>query len=307
MRLKLCLQTSLLASTLALAAGAVGCGDHSAPTIGVPGPSASEDPVRSASGPDNTGDGGPSTTTCTGEQALDLVRTEYAGSTLAFYVPVEAEGRSGLLHLDSAGAYTILFAPEAKGWVNDYANVRIGCELGRLPGYGGLAAMEDIEGRPVLGTMGADWFLAEPTLLDVAAGQLVRRPNGRSVTGSFEVPYRVLQGAIVIDAIFDGKAVSAMLDTGSGHALIVDETPRPGETKITTSDALGNPLVVYQSTATLGIAGHEKVVPILRAAKFDILEELSNQMGVRIGGLVGLSSLRAIETDPAKGVLKLAL
>lgn len=227
---------------------------------------------------------------------------------MALYVPAFVGERASLLHLDSASSTTLLFARDATGWVSDYARATVGCETLSLPGYGGLGVLPDVEGRPVVGMMGADWLTAAPTLLDVDRGQLVRRPRDLgAVDGGVTVPYQLLGGKYLLDVTFDGKPVRVILDTGAGHTVFVDPTPRPGETEIVTEDALGNPLVLHQGTIELAVGGRSKVVTLLRATRFEILEQISAQLGVPIDGLIGLSALRAFYTDHARGVLTLAM
>ncbi len=234
----------------------------------------------------------------------------YADQTIALYVPVETMGKQGLLHLDTASAQSLLFAPGTSGWIDAYATARLGCSERTLPGYAGLGTLPDVEGRPVLGMGGADLLLREPTWLDVEGARLHRNPTAAMPAqpdGGLDVPFRVVQGIVVVEALFDGKAVRLILDTGAGHTTFVDANPRPGETRVETVDALGNPLELFQSTIVLGLGRQSSVVTLVRAPRFDIVAQLSTALGVHLDGLLGLSALRSVYVDGERGLLQIRL
>ncbi len=245
---------------------------------------------------------------CSDEDEIALTRSPSTGHPSALYVPVEVAGSWGLLHLDSASARTVLFAPEASGWIEEYRWASLGCHERILPGVSGLGSMPDVDGQPVLGMAGADLLLEEPVLLDVARGILLRSPRDPSVAaGTLDVPHTIALGLYVVEATFDGAPVRLILDTGAGHTLWLSDRARPGEVDVVTQDALGQPLVLRQSTVTLGLGGASKQVPLVRTAKFGIVEELSKKMGIQLDGLVGLSALRMVWADSASGVLRVAM
>jgi hypothetical protein len=269
--------------------------------------------------PDDAGGGGaggaaespspsPPPEECPLEETIMLTSQQYDGETIALYAPVEVEATPGLFHVDTASLVTFLLAPDAGLWVEDYAKGSLGCRERSFPGRGGLGSLPDVDGLPVLGVAGADLFLQEPVLLDVEGARFIRNPSDLAlVAEGTDLPYEVVGGVYVVDAMFDGEPVRLILDTGAGHSVWVNETPRPGEVELTTVDSLGNPLTVYQSTVELAVGGEVLEVTLLRAPVFDVVAALSEAMGVHIDGLIGLSALNALYSDEANGVLRAAL
>jgi hypothetical protein len=175
-------------------------------------------------------------------------------SPLALYVPVVRDGAPAYLHLDSAGAYTLLLT-DAPGWVDDAGVVTLACDEVHLPGYGSLGALDPVGGVDVIGYLGADRLLDRVTLLDVA-GRRLRwdPPDGGPVDGGVDVPFDEVQGVMMVDATFDGVPVRLLVDTGSGDSLWLGVDPEPGDQPVTTVEALGDPLTVYLGTRRSGSA-----------------------------------------------------
>lgn len=112
---------------------------------------------------------------------------------------------------------------------------------------------------------------------------------------------------LIVTACLDGVERSLLVDTGAGHSLMLSEATRPNEVAITTQDALGQPLEVWNAPGVLELGGVRRRVPLLRAPKFDVLERLRERLGVPIDGLLGLTSIRALGWDPATKTLRVSL
>lgn len=244
----------------------------------------------------------PDPAACT-DAPLDLLATRWQGAPTALYVPATWDDAAVALHLDSASAYTVLFVEgEPAGWVDDAGTVTVGCDTLTLPGYRGLGQLPDVRGRAVVGMAGADWLLRSPVDLDIRGAELRRFATAPATWETAPwVTYDLVGGEMLVDATFDGRPVRLVVDTGAAHAVWLGEAPEPGDVEVTTEDALGDPLTVWQGSAEIGLAGEAWEATMLRAERFPVLEAVSAQLGVPLDGLLGLSAFPGgrIYLDPA--------
>jgi hypothetical protein len=233
----------------------------------------------------------PEGTACA-EDTLRLRATRWQGAPTALYVPARLDGEKVLFHLDSASAYTVLFAQGAElAWIEHAGDVTIGCLNLPLPGYAGLGRLPPVDGLPVVGMAGTDLLLRGPTAIDIAGATLTRHAQAPADWSEHaSIPYELVHGEMLVDATFDGRPVRLVVDTGAAHAVWLGEPPQPGDVEVVTEDALGDPLSVWQGSATIGLTGSTWTAPMLRAERFAVLEAVEAQIGEPLDGLLGLSS-----------------
>lgn len=102
-------------------------------------------------------------------------------------VPVEHEGRSAFLAIDTGSGLTFLYlGVDGPEYVPEVGTVTIGCETLTLPGRGaGAGAQED---EDIVGVLGADFFLSLTCDFDPAAGTITRYPGGGRPAGTTAGP-----------------------------------------------------------------------------------------------------------------------
>jgi hypothetical protein len=248
---------------------------------------------------------------CPSPEPIDLHRIDWAGHPSSIYVPTVHEGREGLLHFDTAAWATMVLLSGDGGWVADAGQARLGCRERSVAGYAGtVASLPDVDGLPVLGSAGADLLIEIPALLDVAARGWVRAPDAdalAAIADAVSPPHEQVQGVFLVRASFDGRPVRLLLDTGAGHSLWLGEPGRPGDIEHVTTDYFGNELRVHEGTVVLELGGEARTLPILRAPDFPLLDQLVEQLGGDIQGLLGLSAIAALHVDAEHDVLRVVL
>lgn len=190
------------------------------------------------------------------------------------------------------------------GCVPDAASVTLGCEALSLPGFA-QAPMENVAGRPVVGTIGDDMILAQPTWLDLVGKQLVFHAPGDPFAQAaswpattFSRPYGYVR---VEDVSLDGTPTKLLLDTGSSAVLWLGEQPAPGDTEITVVDAIGQPVTMYLGQVTVSIGTWSETVQVYKVPSFPYFQPLATAAGVK--GLFGVSAFPdgvVFDTDAMK-------
>jgi hypothetical protein len=267
------------------------CGDDTTATGGAPtGGNNTGGETPTAGAPPTGGTGGEAPTCFENEVPL-LVDTQ------RLYVPVEVDGAPGLFFIDTGSALTFLnLGPDGPAFVEDAATLTIGCETLSIPARGGLQLLPDAFGQPVLGYLGADYFIESTSLLDVP-GERVVRPINQPIAAEASlwpaIAYDDVQGHIIAPVLLDATPVRLMLDTGAFHTLWLGQEGEPGDQEIETADAEGNPLFFFLGEVDLEMAGRDVVsVPVLRAPSFPYFEQTVASLGGNIHGLLGLTSFR---------------
>jgi hypothetical protein len=175
--------------------------------------------------------------------------------------------------------------------------VRVGCEDRELDGWGvvdpGFGTVV-----PVVGSIGGDWVLEAPTLLEVSAGLLTRGAPAPEWSLD-DVDHQVVNDTIVVSALVDGAERLLLLDTGAAYTLLDGEPGQPGDVYAPFYDWNGNQVEAYFGSAELDLAGVSGAVPVLRTESFVGVEYAAESTGLPITGLLGLSSVDALYLDPA--------
>lgn len=238
---------------------------------------------------------------CTFETVPLDVALGAGGVPTRLHVPVTYLDGGAYMLLDMGSDSTFLDAPlGSPDPVYDAGTIELGCRTETL--YARPVVPEDpLHGVPCVGTVGTDLLLNGISKIDFGAKQVVLHPPGNpfdDATGWPAAPYDDVQGLVLAHVTIDGTPVRLEVDTGSQDTLLVGAQPQPGDQEVDTTDALGNPLKLYEGTAVLEIGGTTKTVPILRAPSFPYFEQGVKDLGGNIQGLYGLSSMgKALVVD----------
>ncbi len=235
-----------------------------------------------------------------------------SGELGGMLVPVEHEGRSGYLAIDTGSGLTFLYLGEdGPEYVPEAGTVRIGCETLSLPGRSFGA--DDPSGLGILGVLGADFFLTVTTDFDPAAGTITRYPGGggpQGTEGWTALPYEDVQHHCLLRLTVDGVPLRLMWDTGSPHLLWVGAEGRPGDEPSLAQDVEGGRFPMFAGPGQLeipGLAHESRPVPvILRAPRFPYFEGTVEALGGDLQGLAGQSVFgwRRLVFEPAARVLR---
>jgi hypothetical protein len=241
--------------------------------------------------------------------AVTLVVTGYGTQVDRLYAPVRHKGADALLLLDTGAAKSFLHMGVKAPRYTPKAGV---VELGgyKLELAGRNFDPSTLGGKPVVGTLGADFLLLGVGDLDLKCGRLTVYLGGAKAPGATwpTVAFDNIQGHVITPVKLDGQALRLMLDTGAQHTLWLGQQGQPGDTPVQTTDAVGNVIQLYLGQAKLALGSDPlKDVPVLRAPSFPYLEQTIKILGGKIHGLLGLSSLsgRSIIFDGAASKLRL--
>jgi hypothetical protein len=194
------------------------------------------------------------------------------------------------LLVDTGSQITFLtLPPGSPDYVPDAGALYIGGQLRAMAGRP-YATNESIDGRPVVGTLGADFMLEQPTEIDRTAQRMRRSPPWDA--GSWvALPYENVQGFLYVRVTLDGRAVRIGFDTGSPDLMLDDAGANPGDQEVSSQDAYGNPITFYLGTGQLSWTGEgQTTVPVLRTLSFPSFEDSNKLVGGEIDGLFGLSA-----------------
>jgi hypothetical protein len=194
------------------------------------------------------------------------------------------------LLVDTGSQITFLTTPPGSpDYVPDAGALFIGGALRAMAGRP-YASNESIDGRPVVGTLGTDFMLEQPTEIDRAAQRIRRSPPWDA--GSWvALPYENTKGYLYVRVTLDTRAVRIGFDTGSPDSLVIDAGHDVGDQLVTTQDAYGNTVMFWLGTAQLAWPGEAaQAVPLLRTESFPSFEDSNKLVGGEIDGLFGLSS-----------------
>ncbi|MFT3835902.1 MAG: hypothetical protein QM723_02760 [Myxococcaceae bacterium] len=210
------------------------------------------------------------------------------------------------LLIDTGSGLSFLSTPQGSpDYVPDAGFLWLGSQR-RLMAGRPYAVNETIDGLPVIGFLGNDFFFEQATVIDLA-GERIRQEAPWNPAEWTAVPYENRQDYMFVVVELDQVTRRLGFDTGAGDALLLDAGPQPGDQPVQTQDAYGNMLTLYLGTTQLSIdGGTPRTVPLLRAPTFPSLEDSNHALGgSHIDGLFGLSALPggAIGIDAAHSII----
>lgn len=223
-----------------------------------------------------------------------LILTFADGVADSQVVPVELNGAAAWLALDTGSAGTFLFrGPDDPPYVAHAGTVRIGSAVLHLPGYGAEGiGPEMFEGKPIVGILGADFFLPRGEI-DYPGGRVVvwgnqPIPGARALPS---LPLRVAGDLARVTVRLDGRDLDLMFDTGAHDTVLLGVDGLPGDEAAAVQTADGAESPVYAGTALIELPGEAaRRVPVLRALEIPYISSwLVDEQGAN--GLLGLTSL----------------
>jgi hypothetical protein len=230
---------------------------------------------------------------------VPLITTRVDGVADVQVVPVKVDGIDAYLALDTGSQGTFVFADD---YIEDAAELAIGCEVRRIPGYGddGIG-VEYFEGVPILGILGLEFFAAHGEI-DYPGGTLARHaalPAGTEALPS--APYTNIDDRGLVDFSIDGVDLRMMFDTGAQTTLWVGVEGDADDEQGYVQMADGTLWEVWFGDGALVLAGETRTVPVIRGLENDYISPELEELGAQ--GLLGLTSMgwRTIRWDTPGG------
>lgn len=250
----------------------------------------------------------PDAGTCDGPVIELTVDFDAVRGPTRVYAHAQHQGADVALLVDTGSQLTFFATDGGVDGAPDAGTIVLGGETLHLLGRP-YPVDEKAGSRPVIGTLGADYFLAKNRELDLPARRLRTLCGPAAQPGWEPLRYEDLYGYLFVRVTLNGTAVRLGFDTGAAHALWLGQDGEPGDQLVSTQDAYGNPLVLSLGTASLAFdGGVSRTVPVLRTRRFPSLEDSNRQLGGDIQGLFGLTAMqeRRIRIEAATSTIWLA-
>jgi hypothetical protein len=279
-----------------------GCGDESPDgstlsTTGSSGPGGAAGAgghLASGSGAGGTGGQGVGGSECAVNE-LPLLITIEDGVADSQAVPVRYEGQDGWLGVDTGSPTTFVFGKEGDPeYVARAGSIELGCEVRPVASRTFDAiGVELLEGKPVLGVLGIDFFREYPSELDYP-GRRVQRflagggPDG--VDALAPMPFTFHDPRIVLDVALDATPVRLIYDTGAHDTIWVGVDGQPGDREVVLGSADGETISAFYGSAELTMTTDRPTdIRVLRAPEWPYLAEELREFD--IDGLLGATGI----------------
>jgi hypothetical protein len=218
-------------------------------------------------------------------------------------VPVRVGAEEGWLAIDTGSALTFLYGPDSL----EKRPIEIGCET--LPVITRDFPRESHGGRPILGVMGADFFVTKTTDVDYPGGRIVRYANDVPVdtTGYSVVRWEDAEGHIAVRVAIDGRPHVLLYDTGATHALLLGESGRPRDEETAIQDVDGNIVRAWLGDSEVQIGSEVEREPVLRVPEWPYFASYAKELHPEMAGLFGRHAMgfRRIVVEPKTHLLRL--
>lgn len=219
-------------------------------------------------------------------------------------VPVVFGGVAGYFAIDTGSGLTFVYG---KTDATPKYDVTIGCETLRVLRRD--FPPEAHEGKPILGVLGADFFLKVTTDFDYPGKRIVRHLTGApaGVSAYPTVPLIDANGHIAVRAGVDTGSYVLMVDTGSPHVLLVPAAGLPGDRETKVQDVTGELIPAFIGESEISLGGEKRKAQTYRIPSWPYFEGYQKDIHPDLRGLFGLSGLgfRRIVVDKPAGVLRL--
>lgn len=233
----------------------------------------------------------PPSTPATPDPACEvpLVVTQSSDGPIRLYAEVSVDGEPGFFLVDTGANVSFVSTPDLPDGTPDVATVELGCESFSALGRPFDASAENgSAGGPILGFLGSDWFLQQPTRIDTVAAVIQRLPEAPELGHPLQV--QNVFDFLFVQATIDGTALLLGFDTGAPHALWIGVDGRPSDLPYETQDGFGDPITLWQGTGALDVGDGTREVPVLRVLHHPSIEASDEQLGIDADGLLGLTS-----------------
>lgn len=296
---------TVLVGALAVALGSA-CTTSSAPatSTGDAGFGHTEPIDASATADAGAGAGAGADTSCTGadgpEVLVRVVGDALGPSRVYALAKRGSDGADVALIVDTGSQYTFLSTDGGVDMQPGVGSLVFHCGPAReVPGRP-ITLHESVDGRAVVGVLGADFFFERLRELDLVAETIRAISDRTPPPGALALPYENVKGFLFVSVSIDDTPLRLGFDTGAPHALWLGAAAQPGDTPESSQDAYGDPITLYLGHATLAVAGEPpRGIPLLRAPSFPSLEDSNKLVGGKIDGLFGLTTMgtRRIRID----------
>src|SRR5687767_3050557 len=160
---------------------------------------------------------------CSKENVVTLHTTREDGVADVQAGPVQIDGVDEWLALDTGAPFTFLFSdPEGPEFLEHAGTIALGCETWDVPGYREDAiGVEMLEGKPILGILGIDFFADVPAELDYPGGKLVRHFDGELPDfAQATIPLHGLEhDRPLVDVTIDDTPLTLLFDAGAHDTI----------------------------------------------------------------------------------------
>lgn len=275
----------------------VACSTSSALDSSPPGPGPSTEP-SDASAPDS-----PTESCETSTATLELTFAD--GHPDAQLVAVKLAGNDAWLTIDTGSERTFLYGKDSLAT----RAITIGCET--LKVISRNFEGRDYAGKPIVGVLGADFFVNVPTDFDYPAHHIVRHIKSAlptDVDGYTTVSYELDSAKhVLLRASVDTTPHLLMFDTGSPHVLLVPAQGLPTDQPTQVADVNGAVIDAFIGDSDIAIGPEKRRVPTYRIPKWPYFESYQHALHPDLDGLFGLTAMgyRRIVFDTANKKLLL--
>lgn len=220
------------------------------------------------------------------------------------FVPVRVNGQNGYLTVDTGAGESFLYGPDDFRATHP---VMLGCETVMVMQRDFAAST--IDGVPVLGVLGADYFMTALTEIDYPRRRVIRRRDGSipGEPGEIRVPLVLAKGHMAVRAEIDGEDRLLMVDTGSPHVVLAWTAGRPGDEKVAVQDMSGARVDAFLGDSRVELERETREVPVYRIPDWPYFESYAKSLHPDLAGLYGRSTLgnRRVIIDARAGELRL--
>ncbi len=218
------------------------------------------------------------------------------GDTERYYLVAEFDGQSVALQLDTGSGLTFIFTgSQTPDYTPNVGDLVLGCETIPVAGRGFDAPGNSVAGYQVVGLVGMDFLLRQPSLLEVEQRRLTRFESFPSDLvanrGLYETDFESVADHVLLPLQVDGTQLRLLFDTGGGHTLWVGQQGRPGDRESLVRDFEGNTFPIFTGSSSVSVPGGPlRRVPVARAPMFPYFEDTVRALGGNIQGLAGVTS-----------------
>lgn len=219
------------------------------------------------------------------------------------FVPVTVDGTQGYFTIDTGSSSTFVYGPDDH---TAHFAVTIGCET--VDVIRRNFAPSVVDGKPVLGVLGADFFREVTTDFDYPGKKVVRHHGAppADTDGYLTVPIIDASGHIAVESTVDGAPKLLMVDTGSPHVVLAWTDGRPEDQKVNVEDINGTLIPAYLGDSEVTLESETKRIPVYRIPSWPYFQSFAKKLHPDLAGLYGRSSLgyRRFVVDSSASVLR---
>ena len=225
---------------------------------------------------------------------VPLFVERWQGVPQRLFVPVVRDSKDMCLLVDTGSQLTFVEAPS--GSVDGTPAGELTFAGVTLPVISRPITLDekcaDSAGSEVVGIIGNDILMAEPWEFELHADKLRPAKSLEPFASWHHVALTNINDFHFSDIYIDDTKRFMAFDTGAFDTLLLGEQGRPGDQKLSTVDAWGNPVELFRGPSQV-VWGTEpkREVFILRTPSFPSLEESNKSQGIDADGLIGLGTI----------------